>query len=80
MIQIDNPEAEQAIQQLARHLGIEPADVVAMAVQHELERLDQNRKAFLDEVSRAADAVRSHFPLEQWLDTDSLYDEQGLPK
>lgn len=80
MINIDNSEAEQAIHRLARRLGIDPTEAIAMAIQHELARLDQNREAFIREVSQAAEAVRHQCPPEQWLDPDSLYDEQGLPK
>ena len=83
-IQIRNPEVTRAIRALAEKKGQPITDVVAEAVNAELERLEdvrkteaQRRLALIEDAVTRFNALPVVGPL---LADDDLYDEDGFPK
>ncbi len=80
MLNIKNRETEAAVRELAGRLGASLTEAVAVAVRHELRRLEDDRAGYLRRVQQAAEQVRaSSTPLE-WLTESDLYDDIGLPR
>jgi hypothetical protein len=60
--------------------GLTDAVAVAVAVRHELRRLEDDRVAYLRRIEEAAAAVRSVSAPPAWPTDADLYDEAGLPR
>ena len=59
MLNIKNRETEAAVRELAGRLGAGLTEAVAVAVRHELRRLEDDRVAYLRRIEEAAAAVRA---------------------
>ncbi|MEI2806923.1 MAG: type II toxin-antitoxin system VapB family antitoxin [Albidovulum sp.] len=80
MLNIKNRETEAAVRELAGRLGASLTDAVAVAVRHELRRLEDDRAAYLRRLGEAAARVRAASPPPAWPTDADLYDEAGLPR
>ena len=78
MLNIKNQEAEAAVRELAGRLGSSLTE--AVAVRHELRRLEDDQLAYLQRLREAAAQVRAASPPLAWLADADLYDEAGLPR
>lgn len=80
MLNIKNRETEAAVRELAGRLGASLTEAVAVAVRHELRRLEDDRADYLRHVQQAADRVRAASAPPAWLTEPELYDDAGLPR
>jgi hypothetical protein len=80
MLNIKNQETEAAVRKLAQRLGSSLTEAVAVAVQHELQRLETGQAAYLRQMQQAAAQVRAASAPSLWLSEVELYDEAGLPR
>jgi len=80
MLNIKNRETEAAVRELAGRLGASLTEAVAVAVRHELQRLEDDRTRYLQRVREAATRVRAVSPPPVWLTDADLYDEAGRPR
>ncbi|HPE74301.1 MAG TPA: type II toxin-antitoxin system VapB family antitoxin [Candidatus Competibacter sp.] len=80
MLNIKNRETEAAVRELAGRLGASLTEAVAVAVRHELRRLENDRAAYLRRIEEAAAQVRSVSAPPAWPTDADLYDEAGLPR
>ncbi len=80
MLNIKNRETEAAVRELAGRLGASLTEAVAVAVRHELRRLEDDRAAYLQRIEEAAAQVRSVSAPPAWPTDADLYDEAGLPR
>ena len=80
MLNIKNRETEAAVRELAGRLGASLTEAVAVAVRHELQRLEDDRIRYLQRVREAAAQVRAVSPPPAWPTDADLYDEVGLPR
>lgn len=78
MLNIKNPETEAAVRELAGRLGASLTEAVAVAVRHELQRLEDDRNVYMRRVREAAAQVRAASAPPTWLTDADLYDEAGL--
>lgn len=80
LLNIKNREAEAAVRELAGRLGASLTAAVAVAVHHELQRLEDDRTRYLQRVREAATHVRAVSPPLVWLTDADLYDDAGRPR
>lgn len=80
MLNIKNRETEAAVRELAGRLGASLTEAVAVAVRHELQRLEDDRAAYVRQIQQAAARVRAASAPPAWLTDADLYDEAGLPR
>ena len=80
MLNIKNPETEAAVRELAGRLGATLTEAVTVAVQHELQRLADDRATYLRQVQQAAARVRAAAAPSAWLTDADLYDAAGRPR
>lgn len=80
MLNIKNQETEAAVRKLAQRLGASLTEAVAVAVQHELQRLETEQTAYLRQIQEAATQVRAASAPSLWLSEVDLYDEAGFPR
>jgi hypothetical protein len=55
-------------------------EAVAVAVRHELQRLEDDRAAYVRRIQQEAARVRAASTPTVWLTDADLYDEAGLPR
>ena len=80
MLNIKNRETEAAVRELAGRLGASLTAAVAVAVRHELQRLEDDRNAYLRRLREAAAQVRAVSASPVWLTDADLYDDAGRPR
>ena len=80
MLNIKNQETEAAVRKLAQRLGSSLTEAVAVAVHHELQRLETEQTAYLRQMQEAATQVRAASAPSLWLSEVDLYDEAGFPR
>jgi hypothetical protein len=80
MLNIKNRETEAAVRELAGRLGASLTEAVAVAVRHELRRLEDDQATYLRQVQQAAARVRGASTPAAWLTEADLYDDAGLPR
>lgn len=80
LLNIKNRETEAAVRELADRLGASLTEAVAVAVHHELQRLEDDRTRYLQRVRGAATRVRAVSPPLVWLTDADLYDAAGRPR
>lgn len=77
---IKNRETEAAGRELAGRSGASLTAAVAVVVQHELQRLEDDRTRYLRRVREAATQLRAVSPPPVWLTDADLYDDAGRPR
>lgn len=80
MLNIKNRDTEAAVRTLASQLGTSLTEAIHQAVQHELQRLADDRALYLEQLQQAATRVRAASDPQTWLSETDLYDEAGLPQ
>ena len=80
MLNIKNRETEAAVRELADRLGAGLTEAVAVAVRHELRRLEDDRATYLRQVQQAAARVRTASAPPAWLTDADLFDAEGQPR
>lgn len=78
MLNIKNRETENAVRKLAKQLNVSLTEAVTVAVRHEIERMNDDLESYLKRLRKATKEVRKELNPDDWLETDALYDEDGL--
>ena len=80
MLNIKNRETEQAVRELADRLDLSLTETIAVAVRHEMQRLDADRDGYIQQLREAAQRVQAERDPRDWLSDEMLYDADGLPR
>lgn len=75
---IKDPRVTALARELARLRGTSATAAVREALEHDLTRVRQQRRAAWDEVAALQDQVAATSHL--WVSEDELYDADGLPR
>ncbi|MDR1264411.1 MAG: type II toxin-antitoxin system VapB family antitoxin [Propionibacteriaceae bacterium] len=80
-ISIKNPRAVEAVKRLSAHYGTSYAEAIERAAEAALGLPDDAAQArAMERLGRIVAAYNAELPVGQTLDTDQLYDRDGLPR
>ena len=79
-INIKNVEVESAVRKLAERMGVDLTHAIGLAVNRELNRMNNERSARLSGMRAIANRV-SELPVKDYRSADEIlrYNEEGLP-